>query len=62
MTWAEIKKAVEESGVEDSDEICAIECEYGRGDKTLHVMRLGKALKLTEHRSDCPDDYSGCAT
>lgn len=62
MTWSEIKKAVAEAGVEEDDEICSIQCENGKGDKKLHRVRLGRALKLTEVRSESREDYSGCAT
>lgn len=30
MTWAEIKKAVEQAGVSDDEEIGSIQCESGR--------------------------------
>ena len=51
MTWKEIKKAVEEAGVEEDEEICLIHCENGSGDKTFHKIKLGKALKLAENVS-----------
>jgi hypothetical protein len=32
VTWKEIKKAVEEAGVEEDEEIRLIQCENGDGD------------------------------
>jgi hypothetical protein len=61
MTWKEIKKAVEEAGVKEDEEISLIQCENGDGDKTFHKMRLGKGIKLAENISDDAEDYSGCA-
>jgi len=52
MTWTEIKKAVEEAGVADDEEITLIQCENGDGDHTFHKVRLGKALKLIENVSE----------
>jgi hypothetical protein len=52
MTWSEIKKAVEEAGVADDEEITLIQCENGDGDHTFHKVRLGKALKLSENVSE----------
>ena len=49
MTWAEIKKAVEQAGVRDDEEIGLIQCENGDGDHTFHKVRLGKKLKLAEN-------------
>ena len=49
MTWNEIKKAVEEAGVEEDEEIGLIQCENGDGDHTFHKVRLGKTLKLAEN-------------
>lgn len=62
MTWSEVKTAVENADVKDEDEVCLIECVHGEGDKTFHVMRLGRALKLTESSADSVNDYRGCAT
>ena len=42
MTWSEIKKAVEEAGVGEDEEIGLIECENGSGDRSFHKVRLGK--------------------
>jgi hypothetical protein len=46
MTWKQITEAVEEAGVEESEEITIIQCENGHGDGTFHKMRLGRALVL----------------
>ncbi len=61
MTWAEVKKAVEEAGIKEDQEIQAIHCSNGRGEKRFKVCRLGKALKLVEDTSDMREDYAGCA-
>jgi hypothetical protein len=61
MTWKEIKKAVEEAGVTEEEQIARIECEVSDSAKTFHKVRLGKAIKLAENTSDDPEDYSGCA-
>jgi hypothetical protein len=46
MTWAEIKKAIEQAGVRDDEEIGLIQCENGDGDHTFHRVKLGKMLKV----------------
>lgn len=61
MTWKQIKEAVEEAGIEDSEEITTIQCENGHGDGTFHQMRLGRALKLRENSVEDAEDCSGCA-
>ncbi len=61
MTWKQIKKAAEELGLEEDEEVSLILCENGHGDGTFHKMRLGKAVKLTENVSEDPADFSGCA-
>lgn len=61
MTWAEIKEAVEQAGVKDDDEIRDIVCENGKGDKTFHKVKLGRAYRLTEEISERPGDFAGCA-
>ena len=63
MTWSEIKKAVEEAGVKEDEEIGRIECEYHAGDHTFHKVRLGKAVNLIENQSasQLREDYEGCA-
>jgi len=49
MTWSEIKKAVEQAGVQENEEIGIIQCENHDGDHTFHKVRLGKVLKLAEN-------------
>lgn len=63
MTWSQIKKAVEEVGVTDEEEIGLIQCENGDGDHTFHKVRLGKTLKLTENVSaeKARKEAQGCA-
>ena len=51
MTWSEIKRAVENSGVRDDEEISLIQCETGDGDHTFQKVKLGNALKLAENVS-----------
>jgi hypothetical protein len=63
MTWSEIKKAVQQVGVGEEEEISLIQCENGDGDHTFHKVRLGKALKLAENVSaeKAREDAKGCA-
>jgi hypothetical protein len=63
MTWSEIKKAVEQAGVRDDEEIGSIQCENGNGDHTFHKVRLGQALKLAENVSaeKARENAKGCA-
>ena len=63
MTRAEIKKAVEQAGVRDDEEIGLIQCENGDGDHTFHRVKLGKMLKLAENVSPekARTDAEGCA-
>jgi len=63
MTWLQIKKAVEQAGVRDDEEIALIQCENGDGDHTFHKVRLGKTLKLAENVSaeKAQRDAKGCA-
>jgi hypothetical protein len=63
MTWSEIKKAVEEVGVGEDEEIGLIQCENGDGDHTFHKVRLGRTLKLAENVSaeKAREDAEGCA-
>ena len=62
MTWAEIKKAVEQVGIHETDEISGIQCEPHNGNKTLHVLKLGKFIKLVEDFSEeARREASGCA-
>ena len=63
MTWAEIKSAVEQAGVDEDEEIGLIQCENGDGDHTFHKVRLGKTLKLMENVSEevARREAEGCA-
>jgi hypothetical protein len=63
MTWREIKTAVEQAGVRDDEEIGLIDCENGNGDHTVHKVRLGRKIKLTENVSveKAREDSGGCA-
>ena len=63
MMWREIKQAVEDAGVSDEDEIGLIQCGNQHGDHTLHKMRLGNSLKLSENISSSRalKDAEGCA-
>lgn len=62
MTWLEIKKAVEEAGVKEDEDIRLIECENTDGDKSFHKVRLGKSLKLAENIAESAKHNSaGCA-
>ncbi len=61
MTWKQIKEAVEESGLEEDEEVSLIQCANGDGDGTFHKIRLGKKVKLSENVSEDPADFSGCA-
>jgi hypothetical protein len=61
MTWSEIKKAVEDAGIAEEDEVSVIQCQAHNGDKTLHKMKLGKFVKLAENFSESArEDASGC--
>ena len=62
MTWFEIKKAAEEAGIEDNEEICEIACETDGGSKTLKRMVIGRTVKLAETHSTKRGEASGCAT
>jgi hypothetical protein len=61
MTWQEIKKAAEVSGIREEDDLSAIQCEPHRGNKTFHLIRLGRFVRLVEDTSkDAAKDASGC--
>lgn len=63
MTWLEIKKAVEAAGIKEEDDICTIQCAIHHGRKTLHQVRPGKFIRLTEDLSQgAAEEASGCAT
>ena len=63
MIWSDIKKAVEQAGVGENEEIGLIQCENGDGDHTFHKVRLGKRLKLAENVSaeKAREEAEGCA-
>jgi hypothetical protein len=61
VTWKQIKKAVEESDLEEDEEVSLIQCENGDGDGTFHKVRLGRAVKLAENVSEDAAKSSGCA-
>lgn len=62
MTWSEIKKAVEDAGIDDEDEVSVIQCQAHHGNKTLHKIKLGTYLKLSEDFSESArEEASGCA-
>jgi len=52
MTWKEIKAAIEQAGVKESDDIVDIHCQLNDGAKTLHQIRIGKFVKLAEDISE----------
>jgi hypothetical protein len=61
VTWKEIKTAVEQAGIKESDNIVEIHCELNEGGKTLHHIRIGKFLKLAEDISErARDGERGC--
>jgi hypothetical protein len=61
MTWSEIKKAVEDAGVGEEDEVSVIQCQAHDGDKTLHRIKLGRFVKLCENFSESARrEASGC--
>ena len=63
MTWKEIKQAVEQTGIEEDDDIDLIQCEARNGNRTFTRMRLGTKLKLTENvaAEESRKDSEGCA-
>ncbi|HET9529835.1 MAG TPA: hypothetical protein VFQ92_05750 [Blastocatellia bacterium] len=52
MTWSEIKKAVEQAGIKEEDDICTIHCAIHHGNKSLHPIRIGRFVRLAEDFSD----------
>jgi hypothetical protein len=48
MTWLEVKKAAEQAGIEDDDDICSIYCAIHHGNKTFRAIRLGRLVRLAE--------------
>lgn len=45
MTWKEIKKAVDDAGISEADEISVIECQPHDGNKTLHKIKTRQVRK-----------------
>ena len=63
MTWQEIKKAVEQTGITDNDDISIIQCEPHDGAKSFHILKIGKNIRLVEDFADRVRSYgSGCAS
>lgn len=61
MTWSEIKKAVEDAGIAEEDEVSVIQCQAHDGNKTLHKIKLGRFVKLSEDFSESArKDAGGC--
>ena len=61
MTWSEIKKAAEQAGVKDEDEVSSIHCQLHDGGKTFYIVRLGNYQKLVESFSErMSKEASGC--
>jgi hypothetical protein len=60
VTWLEIKKAAQEAGITDEDEVSDIHCQLHHGGKTFFVMRLGNYRKLVERSDDTLEESSGC--
>ena len=52
MKWSELKRAAEQAGVQDDDEILAIECELHDGSKTLQKVHQGNFVRLIEPISE----------
>ena len=63
MTWGQIKKAIEEAGVNEDEEISEITCENENGDHTFHRTRIGSKLKLSENLDEmnARRNAEGCA-
>jgi hypothetical protein len=62
MTWSEIKTAVEQSGIRDDDDVSVIQCQLQDGNKRMHVLRLGRFVKIVEDFSEeSKSEASGCA-
>ena len=56
------KKAVQNAGIKETDEIVVIECERLDGDKMFHAAKSGNMIKLREHIDAAKADVHGCAT
>jgi hypothetical protein len=61
MTWSEIKKAAEQAGINEEDEISVIQCETRHGAKRFHILKLGRFIRLVEDFSESArSEASGC--
>jgi hypothetical protein len=61
MTWSGIKKAVEDAGIAEEDEVSVIQCQAHDGNKTLRRVKLGRFVKLSEDFSESArEDAGGC--
>jgi hypothetical protein len=52
VIWSEIKKAAEEAGVKEDDDICSIYCAIHHGNKTFRAIRMGRLVRLAEDYSE----------
>lgn len=52
MTWAELKRAAEQAGIQDNDNILAIECQMYHGDQTLQKVHQGNFVRLIENTTE----------
>ncbi|HYF63876.1 MAG TPA: hypothetical protein VD886_13735 [Herpetosiphonaceae bacterium] len=62
MKWAELKRAVEQAGVGDEDEIIAIECEMHHGGGSLQKVHQGNYIRLVEVLDQTTIDESAKAS
>jgi hypothetical protein len=61
VNWSEIKKATEAAGIRDDDELSSIQCDLNLGNKTFHVVRLGRFVRLVEDlSSEAQKEAVGC--
>lgn len=52
MKWAELKRAAEHAGIQDDDNILAIECQMYHGDQTLQKVQQGNFVRLIENTNE----------
>jgi hypothetical protein len=62
MKWSEIKRAAEQAGINDEDEISAIQCETQHGAKRFHILKLGRFVRLVEDFSESARKEAGGCT
>jgi hypothetical protein len=61
MKWSEIKRAAEQAGIKEDDEISAIHCEMHHGARRFHILKLGRFIRLVEDFSESArSEASGC--